>query len=108
MNKEINIQELINKSKSVENVNICHIPPMVSNGCAVYVDNGYQIPPAVSCATWYCNGVMMPISTHICGAIFPDRVQGFVDLTSKDNLLNGTCAQLTPPPSPPASRIIKT
>jgi hypothetical protein len=104
MNKEIDIQEFIERSKPI---NICHVPPMISNGCAMHIDNRFQVPPAVSCATWYCNGVMMPIPTYICGATYPDKVQGFVDLTSKDSLLNGTCAQLTPPP-PPASRIIKS
>jgi hypothetical protein len=104
MNKEINVLELIEKSKPVE---VCYQPPMVSNGCAVHADYGWHVPPAMGCATWYCNGVQMPIPTYICGAqYFPDRAQGFIDLASKDSLLNGTCVKLTPP-EPPQGRIIK-
>jgi len=103
MNKEIDIEKYINRSKPVE---ICRQPTMVSNGCAMHADNGFTIPPAMGCATWYCNGVQMPIPTYICGAIYPDRAQGFIDLASKDSLLNGTCVKITPP-EPPQGRIIK-
>ena len=96
MNKEINVQELIDRSKPTT---VCYQPPMVSNGCAIHVDNGWHVPPPMGCATWYCNGVMMPIPTYICGAIYPDRAQGFVDL-------NGTCVKITPP-EPPEARLIK-
>ncbi len=110
LNREINIQEFISRSKPIE---ICYQPPMVSNGCAVHIDNGWQLPPTMSCATWYCNDVQMPIPTYICGATFVEnRIQGRVAIgyqtlrnstganniaiANKNNLLNGTCVKLSP------------